>query len=465
MLRVFKQYYPIRNILFVIGEGVIIYLGVMFASLLILGSESTPLDSMVFVKVFIITLVFQTCLYYYDLYDFKSILSFNELGIRLLQALGVGSILLALFYAMVPFTVIEIPSFILSIILVILFSICWRFGYSLILIRGWFNESIVLLGSGDLIEEIRSEIKNRMDCGYSVLCDFPESKHSSSSKESKDQCQSIGRQYEGLAHVAKSMRVKKVVAAFKEKRQELPTEELLHCRMEGIDVIDGNNFYEMLTGKLLVKQVPPSWLIFSEGFNKSRPRLFLKQFLDIFFSVCLLILFLPLILIVAVLIKLDSKGPVIFSQERLGENRKAYRIYKFRSMVVDAENKSGPIWAEENDERVTRVGRFLRKWRIDEVPQLWNVLKGEMSFVGPRPEREFFVQELEKKIPYYGFRFAIKPGITGWAQVCYEYGSSFEDAIEKLNYELFYIKNMSPLMDLMIVLRTIKIVLFGRGAR
>jgi lipopolysaccharide/colanic/teichoic acid biosynthesis glycosyltransferase len=134
-------------------------------------------------------------------------------------------------------------------------------------------------------------------------------------------------------------------------------------------------------------------------------------------------------------------------------------------MVADAEEKSGPVWAQENDERVTRVGRFLRKWRIDEVPQLWNVLKGEMSFVGPRPEREFFVQELEKKIPYYGFRFAIKPGITGWAQVCYEYGSSFEDAIEKLNYELFYIKNMSPLMDLMIVLRTIKIVLFGRGAR
>jgi exopolysaccharide biosynthesis polyprenyl glycosylphosphotransferase len=221
----------------------------------------------------------------------------------------------------------------------------------------------------------------------------------------------------------------------------------------------------MLTGKLLVKQVPPSWLIFSEGFNKSRFRLFFKRLVDITLSVCLLILFLPLILIIAVLIKFDSKGPVIFSQERLGENKKIYRIYKFRSMVADAEKKSGPVWAQDNDERITRVGRLLRKWRLDEIPQLWNVLKGEMSFVGPRPEREFFVKELEKKIPYYGFRFAIKPGLTGWAQVCYAYGSSVGDAIEKLNYELFYIKNMSMLMDLMIVLRTIKIVLFGRGAR
>jgi sugar transferase (PEP-CTERM system associated) len=420
---------------------------------------------MLFIKVLIITLVFQTCLYYHDLYDFKDMVSFNELGIRLFQALGVGTIVLGFFYTMVPVTIIDVPPFIISIILVILLSIFWRFGYTLVLNRGLFNEKIILLGSGDLINDIRNEIKDRIDCGYSVLCEFPESKHSSNPKEGKDQGQFIGRQYEGLAYVAKSMGIKKVVAAFKEKRQELPTEELLYCRMEGIDVIDGNNFYEMLTGKLLVKQVPPSWLIFSEGFNKSRLRLFFKQFFDMIISVCLLVLFLPLILVIAILIKFDSKGPVIFFQERLGENRKVYRIYKFRSMVADAEKKSGPVWAQENDERITRVGKLIRKWRIDEVPQIWNVLKGDMSFVGPRPEREFFVQELEKKIPYYGFRFAIKPGITGWAQVCYSYGSSFDDAVEKLNYELFYIKNMSPLMDLMIILRTIKIVLFGRGAR
>ena len=174
---------------------------------------------------------------------------------------------------------------------------------------------------------------------------------------------------------------------------------------------------------------------------------------------------LPVILATAILIKIDSTGPVIFSQERVGKNKKAYLVYKFRSMVADAEKQSGPVWAEDNDCRMTRVGRVIRKWRVDEIPQLWNVLKGDMSFVGPRPEREFFVKKLEDIIPFYGERFSLKPGITGWAQVCYGYGASVDDATEKLNYDLFYIKNMSTFMDLMIIMRTIKIVLFGKGAR
>jgi exopolysaccharide biosynthesis polyprenyl glycosylphosphotransferase len=173
----------------------------------------------------------------------------------------------------------------------------------------------------------------------------------------------------------------------------------------------------------------------------------------------------PLIIVIAILIKIDSTGPVLFSQERVGKNRKNYMVYKFRSMVEDAEKQSGPVWAEDNDKRITRAGRFIRSWRLDEIPQLWNVLKGDMSLVGPRPEREFFVKKLEDIIPYFGQRFSVKPGITGWAQVCYRYGASVEDAVEKLNYDLFYIKNMSIFMDLMILLRTIKIVLFGKGAR
>jgi exopolysaccharide biosynthesis polyprenyl glycosylphosphotransferase len=173
----------------------------------------------------------------------------------------------------------------------------------------------------------------------------------------------------------------------------------------------------------------------------------------------------PLILIVALLIKIDSKGPVFFSQERCGQYHRPYRVYKFRSMVENAEQESGPKWAEEDDPRITRVGRFIRKLRIDELPQLWNVLKGDMSFVGPRPERPFFVEQLEKKIPYFRERFVVKPGITGWAQVSYGYAASEEDAIEKLNYDLFYIKNMSILLDLVIIFRTVKIVLFGTGAR
>ena len=182
-------------------------------------------------------------------------------------------------------------------------------------------------------------------------------------------------------------------------------------------------------------------------------------------SFVLLLIFLPLIIVISILIKIDSKGPVIFSQERVGEKQKIYRVHKFRSMVEDAEKISGPVWAQEDDTRITRVGKIIRKFRFDELPQLWNVLKGEMSFVGPRPERPVFVEELEKRIPYFRVRSSVKPGITGWAQICYGYANTVEDAIEKLNYDLFYIKNMSILMDLMIVLRTIKIVIYARGAR
>jgi len=221
----------------------------------------------------------------------------------------------------------------------------------------------------------------------------------------------------------------------------------------------------MLAGKFIVEHINPAWLIFSEGFYKSSARRFLKRTIDLILSIVLLILLSPVIIATAILIKIDSKGPVIFSQERVGKNNKTYMIYKFRSMIADAEKQSGPVWAEDNDSRITRIGRVIRKWRMDEIPQLWNVLKGNMSFVGPRPEREFFIKKLEDIIPYFGERFSVKPGITGWAQVCYGYGSSVDDAIEKLNYDLFYIKNMSAFMDLMIIMRTIKIVLFGKGAR
>jgi len=178
-----------------------------------------------------------------------------------------------------------------------------------------------------------------------------------------------------------------------------------------------------------------------------------------------LIILFPLFALVALAIRLETKGPIFFSQERVGENRKIFNLFKFRSMKADAEESSGPVWATDDDPRITRVGKIIRKLRIDELPQMWNVLKGEMSFVGPRPEREFFVKELEKKIPYYRERFTVKPGITGYAQILYPYGASEKDALEKLKYDLYYIKNISLILDLMVIFKTIKIVLLGRGAR
>jgi sugar transferase (PEP-CTERM system associated) len=323
------------------------------------------------------------------------------------------------------------------------------------------------LGSADLIGDIKQEINERKDCGYVIVAEVPDAKHKRKPDNPgpKNSRNVIGHKYEGLSDLARVYNIEKIVVALEEKRNNFPTKELLKCRVNGVEVIDGNSFYEMLSGKLIVKAINPSWLIFSEGFRKSRTRLVLKRLADLLLAGAMLIIFLPLIVVIALLIKIDSKGPVIFSQERVGQNGKIYRIHKFRSMVEDAEKNIGPVWAQDDDRRITRVGKIIRKLRMDELPQLWNILKGDMSFVGPRPEREYFVKELEERIPYYKERHTVKPGLSGWAQVSYRYGASLDDAVEKLNYDLFYIKNMSFLMDLMIVLRTIKIVLFRQGSR
>ena len=464
MLRIFKQYYPVRNALFVVGEGIFIFLSVLIASWLLMGNEFILTDRLLILKTMLIVSVCQLCLYYNDLYDLNVTDTYQELFIRLLQALGASAILLAGVYFFFPECIIGRGIFIVSIGFVVVFIVVWRIAYTHILNRGLFNKRIILLGSGTLAGNILSEIKENRDCGYEVarivtngtpddvcLPDAP-----------ADVCTDG---YDALCKNVKAMNIDKIVVAIEERRKGFPIQQLLQCRVDGIEVIEGTSFYEMLTGKLIVEKINPSWLIFSDGFRKSWSRKILKRTGDLLLSVVMLFLLSPLLAVTALLIKLDSKGPVFFSQERVGENRKPYMVHKFRSMVQDAEQKSGPVWAQTNDVRVTRVGKFIRKWRIDEFPQLFNVIKGEMSFVGPRPEREFFVKELQAAIPYYGERFSVKPGVTGWAQVSYPYGASVEDAKEKLNYDLFYIKNMSIFMDLMVIMRTVKTVLFGEGAR
>ena len=466
MLRIFKQYYPIRNIFFIIVEGLAIYISVTCASWMFLKAESFAFDLWLYFKILLITLIFQTCLYYNDLYDLRVTDSFLELGIRLLQALGASAIFLAGIYIIFPGVIIGQGVFAISIGFVILIVVSWRFCYKIILDHGLFNQKIILLGSDGLAKDIINEINERKDSGYTVSVNVQESSGNNDFKDQKNTASTIYKlDYEGLCEMALNLNISKIVVALTEKRGELPTKELVKCRVNGIEIIEGISFYEMLTGKIIVEQINPAWLIFSEGFYKSGVRRFLKRSMDLILSIGLLILLSPAIIATAIIIKIDSKGPAIFSQQRVGKNKKIYMIYKFRSMIVGAEKKSGPVWAENNDSRITRVGKVIRKWRVDEIPQLWNVLKGDMSFVGPRPEREFFVQKLEEVIPYFGIRFSVKPGISGWAQVSYGYGASLEDAIEKLNYDLFYIKNMSTFMDLMIILRTIKIVLLGKGAR
>ena len=466
MLRIFKQYYPIRNIFFFIGEGIAIFVAVMVASWLLLNVGFLGFNRWLCFKIFLISLVCQTCLYYNDLYDLKVTDTFQELGIRLLQALGTAAIILAGIYLVFPKTIVGSGIFAVSIVFVIILIVSWRFFYALILSHGIFNQKIILLGSGRLAQNILDEIIKRKDSGYSIAVNVQDSLEDLDFSDQKQQLETICKKdYDGLCELADQLNIKKVVVAIKERRGAFPLTELVKCRVKGIEVIEGTSFYEMLAGKLIVDQINPAWIIFSKGFYKSRTRRFFKRSTDVIISLAMLILFSPLILVTAILIKIDSTGPVLFSQERVGKNKNPYLLYKFRSMVQDAEKQTGPVWASDNDKRITRVGTIIRKWRIDEIPQLWNVLKGDMSFVGPRPEREFFVKKLEDIIPYYGERFSVKPGITGWAQVCYGYGASVDDTVEKVNYDLFYIKNMSSFMDLMIILRTIKIVLFGKGAR
>jgi len=270
---------------------------------------------------------------------------------------------------------------------------------------------------------------------------------------------------EGLLEMVKREKADKIVVSLSERRGSFPLNDVLSCKMSGIEVVDANSFYEQVMGKLLLENINPSWFIFSDGFRITPGLLLGKRISDVLFSVVGLIICSPIIPFIALAIKISSPGPIFFKQVRVGEREKPFVLYKFRTMGQDAEKKSGAVWAQKDDPRVTKVGKFLRVSRLDEIPQMFNVLRGDMSFVGPRPERPEFVEKLKELIPYYSKRHFVKPGITGWAQVKYQYGASVDDAIEKLRYDLYYIKNLSLALEMLIVLETIKVVLFGRGGR
>ncbi|MGD9342177.1 MAG: TIGR03013 family PEP-CTERM/XrtA system glycosyltransferase [Chromatiales bacterium] len=266
---------------------------------------------------------------------------------------------------------------------------------------------------------------------------------------------------------AEAASIDEVVVAMDDRRQNFPLHDLLECRVKGIDVLDLMNFLERETGKVKLDVMNPSWIIFSEGFNRNALREFVRRAFDLVASAGLLAIAWPLMIVAAVAIKFEDgiRAPVFYRQRRVGLDGEVFNLLKFRSMSVNAEADGKAQWAQKNDSRVTRVGGIMRKTRIDELPQLLNVLRGDMSFVGPRPERPEFVSQLNERIPYYRERHCVKPGITGWAQLCYPYGSSEKDALEKLQYDLYYVKNHGFLFDLMILLQTAEVVLWGKGAR
>jgi sugar transferase (PEP-CTERM system associated) len=333
--------------------------------------------------------------------------------------------------------------------------------YNHILKTRQLDQKIMIIGSGPLAESIAREIVERADTGFKVVGFITENPERIGEKLVNPSI--IGNQSQ-IFDIAKRENVNRIIVALEERRGKFPQTQLLECKMRGLIVEEGIEFYEHLTGRLLVESLRPSSLIFSDGFRKSKTTMLLKRVTGFTISLIGLVLLSPLILIISIMIKIDSRGPVLYKQERVGENGKVFKLLKFRSMIEYAE-ANGPVWAEEDDARVTCVGRWVRKWRLDEIPQMVNVLKGNMSFVGPRPERPYFVEQLRKEIPFYDQRFYVKPGITGWAQIKYRYGASQEDALEKLRYDLYYVKNLSPLFDLLIIFETIKVVLFRKGAR
>lgn len=315
---------------------------------------------------------------------------------------------------------------------------------------------IVILGCGQLASDVYHTLVSRRRSTVEVVGFLD--REASQFENSKV----IGT-YDNLCEIVEQFQVDTIAVCLEDRRSALPVQALLDCKTVGIEVVDGHQMYEEELGRLLIDQLRPSALIFSTGFKRRVLTMGMKRVVDVIISVLGLILTLPLWAFVAVLIKLDSPGPVFYRQMRVGLRGQPYMIWKFRSMHVDAE-KSGPRWAEKSDPRVSRVGRILRKLRIDELPQLYNVLRGEMSLVGPRPERPVFVEDLRKKIPYYDIRHTVRPGVTGWAQTQFRYGSTAEDAHTKLQYDLYYVKNMKLKLDMRILTETMRVVLFGEGA-
>ena len=271
------------------------------------------------------------------------------------------------------------------------------------------------------------------------------------------------RDGDSMVSLARQYNVSEIVVSVQNRRGGFPIKELLDCKLQGIRVTDAATFFERETCQIRVDSLQPSWLVFGGGFDQSFVRTFMKRTFDLVCSLLILLVAFPLMLAAAIAVRLEDRGPVFYSQERVGKDGKTFYVHKFRSMRADAEKGGKPQWAAQNDPRVTRVGNFMRKTRIDELPQILNVFKGEMSFVGPRPERPYFVEQLIEVVPYYNVRHSVKPGITGWAQVRYGYGSSAEDALQKLQYDMYYVKNNSLFLDVLILINTLKVVLFRSG--
>jgi sugar transferase (PEP-CTERM system associated) len=465
LIRLFNVYIPVRTLVLLIGEALIVSASFLLGAVLVLREDThyALYDDDGFYKILGITVLVLLCSHGLDLYDTARLNTKGELYFRLLMLLGLMAFILAcvakvhpdylLGYG--PSTVVHSGSSALGLLILTFALFGWRLGFTWLVQLPILVERVYVLGTGERAQRVVLGLRQNPEIGVEIAS-------WTGKMEGAVTRESVAAH---LMEVVHKQKVHRVIVAMPDRRGKIPMTELLELRTQGVKIEEATSWLEKISGKIEVENLDSSWLVFGGGFRRSTAFRMVRRAVSIVISLIGLILASPLIPLIMLAIRLDSKGRVFYTQMRVGKAGHIFKVVKFRTMREDAEAASGPKWAGDNDPRITRVGKFLRSSRLDEIPQLWCVLKGDMAFVGPRPERPEFIESLSKQIPYYGIRHMVRPGLTGWAQVKYKYGSTVEDSREKLQYDLFYLKNASIGLDLLIMFLTVKTVLLRRGAQ
>jgi sugar transferase (PEP-CTERM system associated) len=464
VIRVLNAYFPRRTFFLGVSEAFLVALAFIVAIIARLGATDASLMlgyEQGFLKVAVVSVAFVICMYYFDLYDSSILSNRREVQTRLVQVVGTACLILAGVYYVYPALELGRGIFVIGILFVAVVLFLWRRLFLAVNSLPRLADRVLLLGDGSLAGPLAKEISQRPELALHIVGRIPEQKEGNGDSSALDRVNGI----EDLSDYVQFHRVNRIIVATSDRNGKLPVEQLLALKSRGVLIQDASEVYEAITGKVPLESLRLGWLVFSPSFSDFRFVLIYKRLAAVLVSVVGLLLSLPLIPLVALAIKLSSRGPVLYRQKRVGRRGVVFNCYKFRTMRKDAEADTGATWASDNDPRITKVGSFLRSARLDEIPQLWNVLRGDMSLVGPRPERPEFVERFKQEIKYYNVRHTIRPGITGWAQVRYKYANTVEDSREKLRYDLFYVKNLSPGFDLLIFFYTIKTILLGRGAK
>lgn len=468
MVKIFSQFVSRKTLLISVTETALITLAVIVGAKIRFWDSAPDFQHYFkfpdfFLQLLVLLVAMQASFYYSDLYNRQIFRRRHEEVLSIAQSLGGAAVCLGFVYLIWPSLLIGRGVLFLSLPLIALFVLVTRVGLD----RAWRfavpSENILILGSRQLGRTVAQELRERSDLNFN-LRGFVNGADEGDWPGEVDGVQVLGKA-DRLEQIVETERISRIVVALEERRGGLPTRELVSLRVRGIRIEDAHTIMSSLTGRVWLETVRPSWFVFSEGFHRSRFNSILKWLMDMVLAVIMLILVAPIMIVVAILIRIDSKGPIIYRQSRVGLRGYVFEVLKFRSMRADAEAATGARWAQKHDTRITRVGKYLRKYRLDELPQLINVLKGQMSFVGPRPERPYFVEQLRKEISYYDERHSVRPGITGWAQVQYSYSDNVEGARRKLEYDLFYIKNLSIFFDCAILFKTVQVVFSGEGSR